>query len=161
MRLLNKVIVFLVALIGSLLVVALTETLAQFLGWTLFKAAIGNDVFAKQWILFGWTFASMILAFVIRMIVLVRSMYYHHLRFLAYFKHAGTSAVLAGGLAYGTVNLITAGLNAIMDDAETIDVSGDEVFLKLFWLAMAPIFITMMAATITAHNNITKIPHPN
>ena len=88
-------------------------------------------------------------------------MNYHRLRFLVYLKHVGTSAVLAGGLAYGTVKLVISGMNAAMDDVKTIENLGDEDFLKLLWLALAPIFVTMMAAVITARDNIMTIPHLN
>ena len=157
----KQLIVALFSLAGTLLALALSGVLANLIGWTLFEAAQGDDVIAKHWILFGWTFVSIALAFGLRIFVLIRSKNYHRLRFLGYFKHAGTSAVLAGGLAYGTVNLIISGMNASMDGFKTIENLSDEDFLKLLWLALAPIFITMMAAVITARNNIMTIPNSN
>ena len=161
MQICKNFIVVLFSLIGTILALALSGVLANLLGWTLFEAAKGDDVIAKHWILFGWTFVSIGLASIIRIFVLIRSRNYHRLRFLGYFKHAGISAVLAGGLAYGTVNLIISGMNASMDDVKTLGDLSDEDFLKLLWLALAPIFVTMMAAVITAHNNIMRIPHSN
>ena len=154
----KKVLVALVSLIGTLVALALTGVLAQLLGWTLFVAAVGDEVMTKHLILFGWTLGSMVLAFISKVTVLFRSRKLHHLAWNEYIKHGMVSGVLAGALAYGTVNVITTGFNAITTDVEMADDLNRESAIDIMRLALIPTFVTMLAAAITVHNNIVETP---
>ena len=144
--------------IGTIIVMASLGLSTQLMGWSLVAAAHGDDVMLKYQILLAWTLGAASLAFLARIIVLIKRRKEHDLRWTEYPGHALTSGVLSGGLAYGAVVVLIAAMKGLGADIETLGETDRETLANLTLMAIFPTFFVMMMATLTAHKNIVEIP---
>ena len=80
--------------IGTLIVMATLGLSTQVMGWSLLAAAHGDDVMLKYQILLAWTLGATSLAFLVRIVVLIKRRNEHSLRWTEYPGHGLTSGVL-------------------------------------------------------------------
>ncbi len=146
------------SLVGTLIVMTSLGVSAQLLGWSIGVAAFGDNVIVKYQILLGWTLGAMIVAFLAKLIVLIKRRSDHELRWTEYLGHGLTSGVLSGGLAYGAVAVMIAAMRGLATDVETIGETDQETVANLALMAILPVLFAMMAAVMTAHKNIVDIP---
>ena len=158
LSLLKWAVVLSLSLAGTLIVMASLGVSAQLLGWSIGVAAFGDDVTVKYQILLAWTLGAMIVAFLSKLIVLIKRRNDHDLRWTEYLGHGLTSSVLSGGLAYGAVAVVIAAMRGLVSDIETIGEADHETVANVALLAILPILLAMMAAVMTAHKNIVDIP---
>ena len=144
--------------IGTIIVMASLGLSTQLMSWSLVAAAHGDDVMLKYQILLAWTLGTASLAFLARIIVLIKRRKEHDLRWSEYPGHALTSGVLSGGLAYGAVVVLIAAMKGLGADIETLGETDRETLANLTLTAIFPTFFAMMAASLTAHKNIVEIP---
>lgn len=144
--------------IGTVIVMALLGLSTQLMGWSLVAAAHGEDVMLKYQILLAWTLGAASLAFLSRMIVLIKRRKEHDLRWSEYPGHALTSGALSGGLSYGAVVVLIAAMKGLGADIETLGETDQETLANLTLMAIIPTFFVMMLAALTAHKNIVETP---
>ena len=144
--------------IGVLIVMATLGLSTQVMGWSLLAAAHGDDVMLKYQILLAWTLGATSLAFLVRIVVLIKRRNEHSLRWTEYPGHGLTSGVLAGGLANGAVAVVIAAMKGLGTDIEALGETDQETLANLTLMAIFPIVFVMMAAVLTAHKSIVEIP---
>ena len=126
----------------------------------LLEVTFGENVVAKYQILFGWTLLALLLSSATRLIVLFRARDRHELRWDEYIGQMFTTAVLSGGLAYGSIAVVVAAFRTLVDDLETIVDADDETLANVVLLAAGPILIAMFATILTLQKKLTEIPEP-
>ena len=151
-------VVLTLSAIGTVIVMASLGLSTQLMGWSLVAAAHGEDVMLKYQILLAWTLGAASLAFLARIIVLIKRRKEHDLRWIEYPGHALTSGVLSGGLSYGAVVVLIAAMKGLGADIETLGETDQETLANLTLMAIIPTFFVMMVAALTAHKNIVEIP---
>ena len=112
----------------------------------------------KYQILLTWTLGAMSLAFLVRIIVLIKHRNEHNLRWTEYLGHGLKSGMLSGGLAYGAVVVLIAAMNGLAIDIEAIGETDKETLSNVALMAIFPTLFVMMAAVMTSHKNIIEIP---
>ena len=155
---LKWIVALLLSAIGTLIVMATLGLSTQVMGWSLVAAANGDDVMLKYQILLAWTLGAAALAFLVRIVVLIKRRNEHSLRWTEYPGYGLTSGVLAGGLAYGAVAVVIAAMKGLGTDIETLDETDQDTLADLTLMAIFPILFAMMAAVLTAHKSIVEIP---
>ena len=155
---LKWIVALILSAIGTIIVMASLGLSTQLMSWSLVAAAHGDDVLLKYQILLAWTLSAASLAFLARIIVLIKRRKEHDLRWTEYPGHALTSGVLSGGLAYGAVVVLIAAMKGLGADIETLGETDRETLANLTLMAIIPTFFVMMVATLTAHKNIVEIP---
>ena len=143
---------------GTLIVMAILGVSAQLMNWSIGTAALGDDATAKYQILFGWTSGAQLLGFFAKLWVLMRQRHRHTLRITECLGHAITSGVLFGGLAYGTVSVVVAALNAAVHELQPVVGADRNSVVEVTFLAIIPIGILMASAVITAEKFVSGIP---
>ena len=144
--------------IGTLIVMASLGVSTQLMSWSLLAAAFSDNVIIKYQILLVWTLGAMLLAFVAKIVVLIRSRKEHSLRWTEYWGHGLSSGVVSGGLAYGAVIVVIAAMRGLAIDIKAIGEIDKETLANVTLLAIFPTFIAMMAAVMTAYKHIVEIP---
>ena len=144
--------------IGTIIVMASMGLSTQLMSWSLLAAARGDDVMLKYQILLAWTMGAASLAFIARIIVLIKRRKEHDLRWTEYPGHALTSGMLSGGLAYGAVVVLIAAMKGVGADIESLGETDQETLVNLTLMAIFPTLFVMMVATLTAQKNIVEIP---
>ena len=155
---LKWVVVLILSGIGTLIVMASLGLSTQLMSWSILAAAYGDNVTVKYQILLAWTLGAMSLAFLVRIIVLIKRRNEHNLRWTEYLGHGLISGVLSGGLAYGAVAVLIAAMKGLAIDIEAIGETDKETLSNVALMAIFPTFFVMMAAVMTAHKNIVEIP---
>lgn len=158
LSILKWAVVLSLSLAGTLIVMTSLGVSAQLLGWSINVAAFGDNVTVKYQILLAWTLGAMIVAFLSKLIVLIKRRNDHNLRWTEYLGHGLTSGVLSGGLAYGAVAVVIAAMRGLVTDMETIGGTDQETVANVALMAILPILFAMMAAVMTAYKNIVDIP---
>ena len=101
---------------GTLIVMTSLGVSAQLMGWSIGVADFGDNVTVKYQILLVWTLGATIVAFVAKLIVLIKRRKDHNLRWTEYPGHGLASGVLSRGLAYGAVAVVIAALRGLASD---------------------------------------------
>ena len=143
---------------GTLIVMAILGVTVQLMSWSIGIAALGDDAAAKYQILFGWTSGALLLGFFAKLWALIRHRHRHTLRITEYLGHAITSGVLFGGLAYGTVSVVVAALNAAVHELQPVVGPDRNSAVEVTFLAIIPIGILMASAVITAEKFVSGNP---
>ena len=80
LSILKWAVVLSLSLAGTLIVMTSLGVSAQLLGWSISVAAFGDNVTVKYQILLAWTLGAMIVAFLSKLIVLIKRRNDHNLR---------------------------------------------------------------------------------
>ena len=155
---LKLAVVLSLSAIGTLIVMASLGVSTQLMSWSLLAAAFGDNVIIKYQVLLAWTLGAMLLAFVVRIVVLIRSRKEHNLRWTEYWGHGLSSGVVSGGLAYGAVIVVIAAMKGLATDIDAIGEIDKETLANVTLIAIFPTFIAMMAAVMTVYKHIVEIP---
>ncbi len=122
-------------------------------GASMVTATYSDNPVDKYQALFVLTLSAGAIAFIAKLVVLLRNRVEHKLRVLEYIEHSVTTGVLAAGLTFGALALVIATMKDVASDPVS-----EEALQSAILYALLPMLLTFMAVFVTVSDFVQKIP---